>query len=84
MLARINAPSNPDARAHSRARPVASGLAAKSAQASPARAVVAPETPMREPSPRSLNPIELTTTCRAIATPADTARIRAGFIRSSS
>src|SRR3712207_6457647 len=81
MLPRINAPSNPDARAHSRARPVASGLAAKRAQANPARAVAAPEVPIRAPRPRSRNPIELTTTCKAMATPAVTARINAGLIR---
>ena len=62
MLPRIKAPSNPDATAQSTARPVASGLAAKSAQARPARVVVAPETQMRAPRPRSRNPIALTTT----------------------
>ena len=78
----MNAPSTPDAMAHSSARPVGSGLAAKRAQASPARAVVRPERPMRPPRPKSRNPIELATTCRAMATPADTARITAGFISS--
>ncbi len=67
---RIKAPSSPEARAQRVARPVSSGRVAKTAHRRPATDVAAPESPIKPPTPRSLIPTALTTTCRAIASPA--------------
>jgi hypothetical protein len=79
MEPKMKAPSTPEAAAQKSALPVISGRPAPSASASPTTPVANPEMPIRPPIPRSLKPTELTSTCVAIATPANTASNRPEF-----